>query len=222
VKIVIGVLVGALVLGLLWCTLAYFAIPTWRVFLGWQSFWGTMAFLMLGLPAAASIHLPTGVSVRGLAFRLNVLGFFGPIAVAVYAHGRIAPSFSGMHLLPALVGLVAYGIGAGVNERGVVLPSWLLSVMAIGNVVYFHSALGLPLREVMWWSWVIQYGTILVPDLFLALTKVPDTASEAPYASVGGAGANDALWIGPMSGVSYAFLAQWFFWGGHDPSVFTR
>lgn len=214
--IAIVLLVVPLVLGIFAALMYYLYIPTWRLFLGFEGFWLPAAVLVIGGGVASAINIPIGIRVGSHRYALNLLGFGGPIAVSIYAATLIHPAFAWHHGLAWLICTVVYFVGTGPCEAGVRVSPIAMFVSALGLIAYQYYLLDMPVREVMWWGYTIQYASLIIPDVYRAFANEGHFSTASDRLSFGGAGARDALWTAPLSVLTYCFLAQWLLWGGLD------
>lgn len=214
--IVAIVLLAPIVVGLAGVAFYYVYVPTWRLFLGFEGFWVPAAVLVIGAGVSSVINLPTGIRAAGRGYYLNLLGFAGPIVVAVYAGTQIRPSLAWHHVVAWLLCTALYFRGTWGFEQGVRVSGLVIQIVAIALIAYQYYLAGLPVREVMWWGYTLQYASLVVPDVYRAFADTSKFGSQVTKLTVGGAGARDALWTAPLTVLTYCFFAQWLLWGGLD------
>ena len=205
-----------LVLGAAAAVLYYLYVPTWRLFLGFDGFWIPVAVLIVGGGIAAAINVPTGIRKGAHKYYLNLLGFACPIGVSVYAAQQIHPTLAWHHVVAWVVCTAIYFVGTWPTEQGVRVSSIAIQATSLGLIGYQHYVFDMPVREVMWWGYTLQYASLIVPDVVRGFVNESRFSPKLEKLSIGGAGAKDALWTAPLSVLTYCFLAQWLFWGGLD------
>jgi len=218
----IVVAVVVLALGLAWLAASWIYVPAWRILVGFQGFWLPLAVLLVGAGILGAVNVPMGLRLHGRSYALNLLAFVAPIAVIVYTAYDIHPPWGWGHVGTWLVCVAAYSVLTRTTEEGVAVPSLLINGLSLGLVLLLHYAFQHPLRVVMWWGFTIQYSSLVLPDVVRGVAQAGRLNRNARVLAIGGAGPKDALWTAPVSALTYAFVAQWILWGGHEPSVFAR
>lgn len=193
----------------------YIFIPAWKVFLQVEGFWLPLVALMVGGVLLGLVNIPL-MRVGGVRYGINLLGFCMPPLMAWWLYGEIMPPLSWHPIVPIAVSLLLYFPLTWTDEKGVKIPVLLLWGLSLADVLFFHYVADYDVRSVMWWSWVCQYGTLLVVDLYRGFFDASGFSGDGKILSFGGAGASDALWSGPVGVLSLAYVGQWLLWGGID------
>lgn len=190
----------------------YLYIPAWRVFLEFEGFWLPLLALTVGFGLLSLINLPLPLWRRDIHFHVNVMGCLTPPALAYWVAQSMSLDGHPAMLIPWFVIVGLYLVLSDTRPTAVVIPTLAVNAVTLALVPYFHYVYNLPLRAVMWWTYVMQYTSLLVMDLYRAFADTDTFHPDVERLSFGGAGSQDALATGPFSGITISYIFHLLFW----------